>query len=82
MRIFIEQFTLYSLWLETYHCIALVLVCAESPTLEKSPSSVGFAESTGGGQASKWKLVRSENGIPCFIQFSPCLTFTRVQVWH
>nr|XP_024358788.1 protein ENHANCED DISEASE RESISTANCE 2-like isoform X2 [Physcomitrium patens] len=45
---------------------SLTTIGHESPTLEKSPSSVGFAESTGGGQASKWKLVRSENGLRFF----------------
>lgn len=46
-----------------------VLAWAESPTLAKSSSSQRFTDlqSTDGGQASKWKLVRCENGTPCFI---------------
>jgi hypothetical protein len=41
----------------------VLLAFAESPTHERSSSSFGY---TDGGQASKWKLVRCENGTPCF----------------
>ncbi|XP_024402806.1 protein ENHANCED DISEASE RESISTANCE 2 isoform X3 [Physcomitrium patens] len=59
-------------WQREKSYASLTTIGHESPTLAKSSSSQRFTDlqSTDGGQASKWKLVRCENGLRFFKEAS------------